>query len=106
MNFSVIYNPIATKFSQPVLDHLVFKFIEKGYTLHKIKKSEYAGHVIPLIKELIFWKLRKRLSGYYSTSQLSRLVTNQIGADPVRSDHEQSPYADSPFPGRSGKVRI
>lgn len=52
MNFSVIYNPIATKFSQPVLDHLVFKFIEKGYTLHKIKKSEYAGHVIPLIKEL------------------------------------------------------
>ncbi len=52
MNFSVIYNPIATKFSQSVLDHLVFKFIEKGYTLNKVRKSEYAGHVIPLIKEL------------------------------------------------------
>lgn len=23
----------------------------------------------------------------------------------MRSGHEQSPYADSPFPGRSGKVR-
>ena len=52
MNFSIIYNPIATKFSQEVLDHMVYKFIERGLTLHKIKKSEYAGHVIPLIKEL------------------------------------------------------
>lgn len=52
MNFSVIYNPIATKFSQAALDHLVFKFIEKGFTLYKVAKSEYAGHVIPLIKEL------------------------------------------------------
>ncbi|MBQ7688804.1 MAG: hypothetical protein IJT27_06265 [Clostridia bacterium] len=52
MNFSVIYNPIATKFSQAALDHLVFKFIDKGYTLHKIAKSAYSGHVIELIKEL------------------------------------------------------
>ncbi len=52
MNFSVIYNPIATRFSQAALDHLVCRFIEKGYTLNKIKKSEYSGHVIPLIKEL------------------------------------------------------
>lgn len=52
MNFSVIYNPIATKFSQAALDHLVYKFIEKGFTLHKVAKSEYSGHVIKLIKEL------------------------------------------------------
>lgn len=52
MNFSVIYNPIATKFSQEALDHLVFQFIQKGFTLNKVAKSEYAGHVIPLIKEL------------------------------------------------------
>lgn len=52
MNFSVIYNPIATEFTQTALDHLVFKFIEKGLTLHKIAKSEYSGHVINLIKEL------------------------------------------------------
>lgn len=52
MNFSVIYNPIATKFTQEALDHLVAKFIEKGFTLNKVAKSEYAGHVIPLIKEL------------------------------------------------------
>lgn len=52
MNFSIIYNPVATKFTQAALEHLVKRFTEKGYTLHKIKKSEYAGHVIPLIKEL------------------------------------------------------
>lgn len=52
MNFSIIYNPIATKFSQAALDHLIFKFVEKGFTLNKVVKSEYAGHVIPLIKEL------------------------------------------------------
>ena len=52
MNFSIIYNPIATKFTKEALDHLVKRFTEKGYTLHKIKQSEYAGHVIPLIKEL------------------------------------------------------
>lgn len=52
MNFSIIYNPIATKFSQNVLDHLVFRMTEKGYTLHKLAKSEYSGHVITLIKDL------------------------------------------------------
>lgn len=52
MTFSVIYNPIATKFSQKALDHLVNKFTEKGFTLNKIAKSEYSGHVIELIKEL------------------------------------------------------
>lgn len=52
MNFSIIYNPIATKFTQAALDHLIKRFTEKGHTLHKVKKSEYAGHVIPLIKEL------------------------------------------------------
>lgn len=52
MNFSVIYNPIATKFSQRILDHLIFKFVERGLTLNKVCKSEYAGHVIKLIKEL------------------------------------------------------
>ena len=52
MTFSVIYNPIATKFSQAALDHLVYRFIEKGFTLYKVAKSEYSGHVIKLIKEL------------------------------------------------------
>ncbi|MBR3975191.1 MAG: hypothetical protein IKJ88_04955 [Clostridia bacterium] len=52
MNFSIIYNPIATKFTQAALDHLIKRFKDKGYTLHKVKQSEYAGHVIPLIKEL------------------------------------------------------
>ncbi len=52
MNFSVIYNPIATKFTQEALDCIVSKFTEKGFTLNKVAKSEYAGHVIPLIKEL------------------------------------------------------
>ena len=52
MKFSVIYNPVSPKFSQKVLEHLVYRFIEKGYELHKVAKSEYAGHVIPLIKEL------------------------------------------------------
>lgn len=52
MNFSVIYNPIATEFSQKALDHLVYKMMEKGLTLYKIAKSEYSGHVISLIKEL------------------------------------------------------
>ena len=52
MNFSIIYNPIATKFTQEALDHLVFRFIEKGLTLHTVAKSEYSGHVIELIKEL------------------------------------------------------
>ena len=52
MNFSIIYNPIATKFSQAALDHLIFKFVERGLTLPAVIKSEYAGHVIPLIKKL------------------------------------------------------
>lgn len=52
MNFSVIYNPIATNFSQAALDHLIFKFIEKGLKLNVIAKSEYSGHVIELIKQL------------------------------------------------------
>lgn len=52
MNFSIIYNPIATKFSQEVLDHLIHKFEQKGLKLHKVAKSEYSGHVIKLIKEL------------------------------------------------------
>lgn len=52
MNFSIIYNPIATKFSQAALDHLIFKFVERGLTLNAVIKSEYAGHVIPLIKKL------------------------------------------------------
>ena len=52
MNFSIIYNPIATKFSQAALDHLIFKFVEKGLKLHTVAKSEYSGHVIKLIKEL------------------------------------------------------
>lgn len=52
MNFSIIYNPIATKFSQAVLSHLVFRLVEKGFTPKTIAKSEYAGHVIELIKAL------------------------------------------------------
>ena len=52
MKFSVIYNPIAIRFSQAALDHLVRRFTEKGYSLHTIAKSEYAGHVIGLVKEL------------------------------------------------------
>ncbi len=52
MNFSIIYNPIATKFSQAALDHLIFKMVERGLTLNAVVKSEYAGHVIPLIKKL------------------------------------------------------
>lgn len=52
MNFSIIYNPIATKFSQAALDHLIFKFVERGLKLNTIAKSEYSGHVIKLIKEL------------------------------------------------------
>lgn len=52
MNFSIIYNPIATKFSQAALDHLIFKFVERGFKLNTVAKSEYSGHVIKLIKEL------------------------------------------------------
>lgn len=52
MNFSIIYNPIATKFSQAALDHLIFKFVERGLKLNTVAKSEYSGHVIKLIKEL------------------------------------------------------
>lgn len=52
MVFSVIYNPIAIRFSQEALDHLVRVFTEKGWTLHTIRKSEYSGHVIDLVKEL------------------------------------------------------
>ena len=52
MNFSIIYNPIATQFSQAALDHLIFKFVEKGLKLNTVAKSEYSGHVIKLIKEL------------------------------------------------------
>ena len=52
MNFSVIYNPIATEFTQEALEHLINRMEQRGLTLHKVAKSEYAGHVIPLIKEL------------------------------------------------------
>ncbi len=52
MNFSVIYNPIATEFTQKALDHLIFKMKQRGLTLYKVAKSEYSGHVIELIKEL------------------------------------------------------
>lgn len=52
MNFSVIYNPIASDFKPEVLEHLIDKMTEKGLTLYKAVKSEYSGHVIPLIKEL------------------------------------------------------
>lgn len=52
MNFSVIYNPIATGFSEKALHHLVEKMQERGLTPNVIAKSEYSGHVIPLIKEL------------------------------------------------------
>ncbi|MBQ6420331.1 MAG: hypothetical protein IJK02_04575 [Clostridia bacterium] len=52
MNFSIIYNPIATRFSQTALDHLVFRLAKKGFTLYTIAESEYSGHVIELIKEL------------------------------------------------------
>ncbi len=52
MNFSIIYNPIATKFSQAALDHLIFKFVERGLKLNTVAKSEYSGHVMKLIKEL------------------------------------------------------
>ena len=52
MNFSVIYNPIATHFSQTVLDHLVRTLTEKGLTLQSIKRSEYSEHVVALVKEL------------------------------------------------------
>ncbi|MBQ7639113.1 MAG: hypothetical protein IJS90_09460 [Clostridia bacterium] len=52
MNFSIIYNPIASKFTDAALEHFVKRFEEKGLTLYKAVKSEYSGHVIPLIKEL------------------------------------------------------
>lgn len=52
MNFSIIYNPIATNFSQAALDHLIFKFVDRGFTLNKIAKSEFAGHTIELINRL------------------------------------------------------
>ncbi len=52
MNFSVIYNPIASEFRQEALDHLIAGLINKGYTMYRSVKSEYSGHVIPLIKEL------------------------------------------------------
>ena len=51
MNFCVIYNPVSPHFSQEILDYLVKKFTEKGFTLTKVLKSEYSGHVIKLIKE-------------------------------------------------------
>jgi len=52
MNFSIIYNPIASRFTQESLSRFIQKFEEKGLTLNKAVKSEYSGHVIPLIKEL------------------------------------------------------
>ena len=52
MNFSVIYNPISTKFSQAALEHLISTFSNKGWTLRTVAKSEYAGHAIELIKTL------------------------------------------------------
>lgn len=51
MNFCVIYNPVSPHFSQEILEYLVDKFKEKGFTLTKVLKSEYSGHVIKLIKE-------------------------------------------------------
>ena len=51
MNFCVIYNPVSPHFSQDVLDYLVRKMTEKGFTLSQVLKSEYSGHVIQLIKE-------------------------------------------------------
>ena len=51
MNFSVIYNPVSPHFSQDILDYLIMRFTEKGFTLSKVLKSEYSGHVIKLIKE-------------------------------------------------------
>ncbi|MCH5199160.1 MAG: hypothetical protein J1E34_09685 [Oscillospiraceae bacterium] len=52
MNFSIIYNPIASRFTDEALSHFIKSFENKGLTLYKAVKSEYSGHVIPLIKEL------------------------------------------------------
>ena len=51
MTFCVIYNPVSPHFSQEILDYLVKKMTEKGFTLTRVLKSEYSGHVIQLIKE-------------------------------------------------------
>lgn len=52
MKYSIIYNPIATKFKESILNYIKEKFENKGYILNKICKSKYSGHVIELIKEL------------------------------------------------------
>ncbi len=49
---SVVYNPVATKFSENVLEHLLSAIKDGGWTLKECVRSEYSGHVIPLIKEL------------------------------------------------------
>ncbi len=51
MTFCVIYNPVSPHFSQEILDYLVQKMTEKGFTLSRIIRSDYSGHVINLIKE-------------------------------------------------------
>lgn len=50
--FSVIYNPIATKFSEEKLQMLISGMERKGLELYRCVPSEYSGHVIPLVKEL------------------------------------------------------
>ncbi len=50
--FSIIYNPVATKFKMSIIEHIICRFVSKGMTLHKVEKSQYSGHVIELIKQL------------------------------------------------------
>ena len=50
--FSIIYNPVASNFKQEVIDSLICRFVSRGLTLVDCCKSQYSGHVIPLIKEL------------------------------------------------------
>ena len=50
--FSIIYNPVATKFKMSIIEHIICRFVSKGMTLNKVEKSQYSGHVIELIKQL------------------------------------------------------
>lgn len=50
--FSIIYNPVSTKFKMSIIEHIICRFVSKGMTLHKVEKSRYSGHVIELIKQL------------------------------------------------------
>jgi len=50
--FSIIYNPVATKFKNSIIEHIICRFVSKGMSLYKVEKSQYSGHVIELIKEL------------------------------------------------------